>query len=179
MAILSDTIHAHNDNLLHAELRQHQPELSTPRSPVWQATLDLLRCQAIRVYPLESARIQRGYDLAARHAVAFQADGSAHVDSSIPGTSYAVNGQCPCYDAQHIAPAGRCKHRWAKTFAHRAALALTEHWEDHMIRDVGCQTTHYTDDTGTVQLGHRATADDQQARDLAAGGYVAIACGRS
>ena len=87
--------------------------------------LRTLADQARTRYAGESARIDRGLVIALNGGVTLQANGVALVSSqSHAEIVYAVNGQCDCPDATR-APEGRCKHRWAKTFAKRA---MTSSW---------------------------------------------------
>ena len=76
--------------------------------------LDRIRQQALAQYPKEAARIRRGHAIAVQGGVHLDGHGLAAVQSQRhPETWYTVNGHCTCHDASR-APAGRCKHRWAK-----------------------------------------------------------------
>lgn len=48
---------------------------------------------------------------------------------------------------------------------------------DAMEEAVRAQATHYHDAAGTVQLGHKATADAQRQTDEDAGGFARMVCG--
>lgn len=82
--------------------------------------LRTLAARAKTRYPDEQARIDRGLVLALNGHVTLHADGTARVQSgSDAEVVYTVNGCCDCADAQR-APAGKCKHRYAKALVKRA-----------------------------------------------------------
>lgn len=90
-------------------------------------TLDRIRQQALAQYPKEAARITRGHAIAAQGGVHLDGHGLAAVQSQRhPETWYTVNGHCTCHDASR-APAGRCKHRWAKALLVQALTYLAQH----------------------------------------------------
>jgi len=90
-------------------------------------TLDRIRQQALAQYPKEAARITRGHAIAAQGGVHLDGHGLAAVQSQRhPETWYTVNGHCTCHDASR-APAGRCKHRWAKALFVQALTYLAQH----------------------------------------------------
>jgi hypothetical protein len=57
---------------------------------------------------------------------------------------------------------------------------MAQRWEAGMLKANGnCQRMYYADkETGRVLLGLKGLADEQYAKDEAAGGLVALACGR-
>lgn len=86
---------------------------------------DLLRAAtqcALTRYPDETRRILRGLEIARIGGVTIEPDGTTLVRSdSKPGTRYQLTqAGCPCIDAGHQAPEGRCKHRWARALTHKA-----------------------------------------------------------
>ena len=90
-------------------------------------TLDRIRQQALAQYPKEAARITRGHAIAVQGGVHLDGHGLAAVQSQRhPETWYTVNGHCTCHDASR-APAGRCKHRWAKALLVQALTHLAQH----------------------------------------------------
>ena len=98
---------------------------STFSTHTMERIIRTLADQARTRYAGESARIDRGLVIALNGGVTLQANGVALVRSaSNAEIVYTVNGQCDCPDAAR-APEGRCKHRWAKTFAKRA---MTSSW---------------------------------------------------
>ncbi len=98
----------------------------TVNDDVTQA-LDRIRRQALAQYPREAGRITRGHAIAVRGGVHLDGHGLAAVQSQRqPETWYTVNGHCACQDASR-APAGRCKHRWAKALMVQALTHLAQH----------------------------------------------------
>ena len=106
------------------------PTILQPESPVSDCVaqaLDRICQHALAQYPQEAARITRGYTIAVWGGVHLDGHGLATVQSQRqPETWYTVNGHCPCPDASR-APAGRCKHRWAKTLLVQALTHVTQH----------------------------------------------------
>ena len=99
---------------------------STVNDDVTQA-LDRIRRQALAQYPREAGRITRGHAIAVRGGVHLDGHGLAAVQSQRqPETWYTVNSHCACQDASR-APAGRCKHRWAKALMVQALTRLAQH----------------------------------------------------
>jgi hypothetical protein len=98
----------------------------------FDAALRTLAAQAATRYAGEQARIDRGLVLALNGGVAFQADGTALVQSQRDAeVQYRVNGHCDCPDASR-APEGRCKHRWAKCLTKRAIRLVQD--QTHPLR---------------------------------------------
>jgi hypothetical protein len=86
---------------------------------------DLLRAAtqcAMTKYPDETRRILRGLEIARSGGVTIEPDGTTLIRSdSKPGTRYQLTqAGCPCIDAGHQAPEGRCKHRWARALTRKA-----------------------------------------------------------
>lgn len=114
MAILAQTISELYDN--------DAPTVSTSAyTPAAVATIQfdaaLLQAtsRAKAAYPTEAVRIERGLQIAIVGGVTLLPDGTAEVQSQThDNITYRVNGHCSCVDIDH-APAGRCKHRWAKS----------------------------------------------------------------
>src|SRR6266478_598028 len=106
------------------------PTVLQPESPVNDSVaqvLDRMRQQALAQYPQEAARITRGYAIAVRGCVHLDGHGLATVQSQRqPTTWYTVNSHCACPDASR-APAGRCKHRWAKALLVQALTHIAQH----------------------------------------------------
>lgn len=91
-----------------------------------QALLDAAS-RATAAYPAERCRIQRGLQIAQADGVELYQDGSARVQSqAAPDARYYVNGSCSCLDAMR-APAGRCKHVYARWLYKAALAALKRH----------------------------------------------------
>jgi hypothetical protein len=89
--------------------------------------LDRIRQQALAQYPKEAARITRGYTIAVQGGVHLDGYGLAAVQSQQhPETWYTVNSHCTCRDTAR-APAGRCKHRWAKALLVQALTYIAQH----------------------------------------------------
>ena len=84
--------------------------------------LNAVARRAQATYPDESARILRGVALA--WDVDLHANWSATVHSGDHAYEVqpAESGGCPCKDAKHSAPGGRCKHKWAANI-YRKVLA--------------------------------------------------------
>jgi hypothetical protein len=90
-------------------------------------TLDRIRQQALAQYPKEAVRITRGHAIAVQGGVHLDGYGLAAVQSQQhPETWYTVNSHCTCHDASR-APAGRCKHRWAKALLVQALTHIAQH----------------------------------------------------
>ncbi len=107
--------------------------MSTVReiTPEVKAALAEMYRRAVERYPTEMARITRGYRIALTGGVDLRGDGLADVRSdSHPDQYWVVNGVCGCDDvAKGQAPAGRCKHRWAKALYTRALTYVVQQAE--------------------------------------------------
>lgn len=158
----------------------------------FDAALRTLADQARTRYPAEAGRISRGHLLALNGHVTLQPDGTALVTSAKdPAVQYQVNGHCDCYDASR-APAGHCKHVWAKVLVKRAVSLLaaqactpTRSCEPEPVK---WYATYTRPDGESVQgiathtpLGYLFAADDgseygyMSTAALVLGGNVAIA----
>lgn len=167
----------------------------------FDAALRAAAARATAVYPAEHARIDRGLAIALTDGVTLCPDGTAAVASqSQPRLAYTVNGHCTCKDVAH-APAGRCKHRWAKALYKAALATVRRHpgperwWATYYAPDgaaipgvavwcVGKQCYLFIPEDGQAPLypalqalclgGHIPTAEAQRVQD---GDLVRKVCG--
>lgn len=96
----------------------------------FQAALAEMRTRALTAYPNEEARINRGHAIAAQGGVTLLNNGIASVASqTYPDTDYTVNGSCICRDYA-VAPAGRCKHRYAASMHRKTLEYLMSHVDE-------------------------------------------------
>ena len=115
----------------------------------FDAALLRATARAAATYPTERERIERGLQIALAEGVTFLPTGLALVASqSRPGETYPVNGHCLCRDVAQ-APAGRCKHRWAKSLVRWARNAEVDTPPPPVVRCPRCWVA-FADDEAAV-----------------------------
>ncbi len=97
------------------------PQATPETTDAWRRAVHAVAQRAHEALPLANGRIDRAVEIILTGGVELFEDGHAVVASqSRPHTQYAVNGICPCADAESAPHGGLCKHRLAVAILKRA-----------------------------------------------------------
>jgi hypothetical protein len=103
-------------------------QLASPARTAWRAAVATVAEKATQTLPQCNGRVEKAVQIVLAGDVELLPDGKAKVASQSNGATqyFVVNGHCPCQDAQHRAPEGRCKHLLAAWIHKRASILATQ-----------------------------------------------------